>query len=87
LHNLELTLNSKTKIHKLTNGFIFTKIKYVMTSKGKVLHFITTKTFKAMKRKIKKGIDIENILPSWYAYLDKFNCYDKRNEFVKQFIS
>lgn len=87
LHNLELTLNSKTKIHKLTNGFIFTKIKYVMTSKGKVLHFITTKTFKAMKRKIKKGIDIENILPSWYAYLDKFNCYDKRNEFVKLFIS
>ena len=62
--SLGLILNKKTKIHKLTNGFIFVKAKYVLTSNGKILHILTTKTFKIIKRKIKKGIDIGIILSS-----------------------
>lgn len=84
---LNLTLNKKTKIHLLNNGFIFTKIKYILTSTGKVLHIITTGTFKSMKRKIKRGIDLKPIIPSWYAYLDKFNCYYKKKNFIAKNIS
>jgi len=82
LYNYNLELNKKTKIHKLFNGFIFTKIRYILTITGKILHFITTKTFKAMRRKVKLGIDINKIMPSWLAYLDKFNCYNKKSLFI-----
>lgn len=86
LKKLGLEVNKRTRIHKLSNGFIFTKIRYILTDSGKVLHLITTKTFKSMKRKIKKGVEIKDILPSWYAYLNKFNCYNKKKEFIKKFI-
>lgn len=80
--SLNLELNKKTKIHKLKNGFVFTKIKYVLLDSGRVLHFITTKTFKSMKRKVKKGIDVKTVLPSWLAYLAKFNCRNKTRRFL-----
>jgi len=79
---LNLELNKKTKIHKLSNGFTFTKIRYILTNTNRVLRFITTKTFKSMKRKIRLGININIILPSWIAYLSKFNCYLKLKIFT-----
>lgn len=86
LHKYELTTNKRTRIHKLYNGFVFTKIKYILTQTGKVLHILTTKTFKAMKRKIKTGIDVANILPSWTAYLKRFNCHKRFTLFLHLFL-
>lgn len=81
-----LELNKKTKIHRLSNGFVFTKIRYILTNSGKVLHFLTTKTFKAMKRKIKKGVDVKDVIPSWKAYCDKFNCHNRYIAFLKRHV-
>jgi len=86
LHELKLLINqSKSKVHSLENGFIFLKVKYKLKN-DKIIKLITTKTFQSMKRKIKKGINIDTILPSWLDYISHFNCYNKYKKFRNKYL-
>lgn len=85
LKDLKLELNpDKTKIIPLREGFVFCKVKYLLTETGKILRLITTNTFKSMHKKIKHGVDIEPIIPSWKAYLSKFNAHRRIQNFCKK---
>lgn len=81
----KLILNkNKSKIYKLENGFVFCKVRYKLTNTGKIKKLITTKTFKSMDKKIKNGVDITNILPSFYSYINDFNCHNKLISFNRR---
>lgn len=82
-HKLKLKINkNKTKIYELENGFTFCKVRYKLTKTGKVLKFITSSSFRSMKRKIKKKtIDTSLIIPSWKSYISWFNCFNKFKNF------
>lgn len=82
---LKLELNEeKTVITPLHEGFVFCKTKYLLKSNGKILRLITTNTFKSMHRKLKKGVDLTCVLPSWRAYLSKFNARKRTRLFAKK---
>lgn len=84
---LKLTINKgKTQITKLINGFIYCKVRYVLTETGKVLKFITSKSFRSMKNKAKSRIDLESILSSWESYVDWFNAFKKFNNFKLKYL-
>ena len=86
LAELNLTVNpDKTRIIPLEYGFVFCKTKYILTDTGKVLRLITSNSIKSMKRKIKLHINIENILPSWYSYLSKFDCHNRIMQFFNTY--
>lgn len=72
--SLEVNL-SKSKIYDLDKGFVFCKTRYILTDTGKVLKLLTSRSVKSMKRKIKKGIDIQNIIPAFKSYMDDFNAH------------
>lgn len=81
----ELTLNeSKSNIYKLEDGFVFCKTRYKLTKSGKIKKLITTKTFRSMIKKIKKGIEVKNIFPAFLSYINDFNCYNKFNNFKRK---
>jgi len=82
--DLKLTINkNKTKIYTLKNGFTFCKCRYKLTKTGKVLKFITSKSFKSMKRKVKKhSFDLSNIIPSWQSYINWFDSFNKFRNFI-----
>lgn len=80
---LELNVN-KSNIYSLKNGFVFCKTRYKLTDNGKIKKLITTKTFKSMIKKIKKGIDVSNIMPSFLSYISEFNCYNKYIDFKRR---
>lgn len=74
--NNKLSLNiGKTKIYKLENGFIFCKTRYKLLKSGKILKLLVSKSVKSMKKKIKRGVDLSNIVPSFLSYMDEFNSH------------
>lgn len=75
---------NKTKIIELWKGFEFCKCKYILTNTGKVIKLIRSKSFKTMKNKIRKGVSLTEIIPSWRAYISWFNCYKRQQMFVAQ---
>ena len=77
---------NKTRIYKLKDGFVFCKTRYLLTDTGKVLRLLVSNSVKSMKRKIKLGIDIKNIIPSFMAYISEFNCYKIFSFFNKYYI-
>lgn len=87
LKPLKLQLNlSKSKIYDLKRGFIFCKTRYILTDSGKILKLITSNAMASMKRKIKKGIDIKNIIPAFDSYVSDFNAYKRLYRFRKSYI-
>ena len=82
---LKLTISeNKTAITPLKSGFVFCKTRYILRDTGEILRLITTKTFKSMHRKLKKGVDLTCVLPSWKAYLSKFNATRRTRQFAKR---
>lgn len=79
--------NNKTKIYKLENGFTFCKVRYKLTNTGKVLKFITNKSFRSMKNKIRHNVDVKNIMPSWESYVKWFDSYNKYKAFKVKICS
>ena len=51
-----------------------------------VLKFMVSSSLLSMKRKIKKGIDIKNIYPSFESYVKGFNAYKIFELFKKRYI-
>ena len=85
--DLCLTLNnSKTTISKLSKGFVYCKVRYILTDSGKVLKLITNKSFRSMRHKVKKIKDIDDILPSWVSYVSWFNAYKKFKSFRGKYL-
>lgn len=76
----------KTKIIELEKGFVFCKVKYVLTKTGKVKKLINARSFRSMKRKIKRGITFDSVLPSWLSYISWFNCHKKTYEFINKYL-
>ena len=72
--DLELSYG-KSKIYELKQGFKFCQTRYVLTETGKIKRYICSRSFKSMKNKINKGIEINNILPSFIAYISQFNAH------------
>ena len=73
----------KTHITKLSNGFRFLQIKYILTDSGKVIQKINQKRITAMRRKLKKLAvkvkngernykDIENMFKGWMGSHHKY---------------
>jgi len=85
---LKLGINeNKTKIYKLENGFNYCKVRYKLTETGKVLKFITSSSFKSMKRKATNGtIDLANLLPSWESYVSWFDAHKKYIIFKNKYL-
>lgn len=87
LEPLKLKLNlTKSRIYDLDKGFVFCKTRYVLTKSGKVLKLLTSNSMASMKRKVKKGIDIANIYPSFESYIKSFNTYKKLYYFKQTYI-
>ena len=84
-YKLELNL-SKSKIYEISKGFVFCKTRYVLKDNGKVIKLLTSTSICSMKRKIKKGVNLSNIYPSFFSYLTNFNAYKIFYLFQKQYI-
>lgn len=85
LRELNLELNpEKTKITKLSEGFVFCKAKYLLWENGKILRLVTSTTFKSMHRKIRKGVDLAPVIPSWRDHLKHFDAIHRTRKFEKK---
>lgn len=85
---LNLTINKgKTKIGALSQGFVFCKVRYVLTESGKVLKLMTTNSFRSMKRKMKLGLNQHELIESWKSYVAWFDAYNKYTLFSKRYIT
>ena len=56
LATLCLRLNEKTQIHKLSQGIIFLKWRYILTSTGKVVRKMSDRSVVKQRRKMRKFI-------------------------------
>lgn len=84
---LKIKLNTKkTQIVKLSHGFTFLKIRFFLTSSGKVIRKIGRRTVTKMRHKLKSlktllsqgrtvFADIYASWQSWKAYAKNFNAY------------
>ncbi len=84
---LDLTLNvKKTQIIKLSHGFTFLKIKFILTSTGRVVKKIYRRSVTKMRQKLKsfyglyrRGVmtaaDVYASFQSWRAYSQNFDAY------------
>lgn len=87
LKPLKLELNmTKTRIYDLESGFVFCKTRYLLAETGKILKLITSNSLASMKRKIKRGVDISNIIPSFESYINNFNAHKKLYLFRQKYI-
>lgn len=90
--NLGLIFNiKKTRIVKVSRGFVFMKVRYRITSTGKIIRTLTRAGIVRMRRKLKKFSkllskgkitldDIYNSMQSWLAHADvAFSYHAKRN--------
>ena len=71
-----LLSENKTHIYKLSNGFIFCKIRYFLTKSGKIIRFPKGHSINVFNRKYKKDVSLNVILPSLKSYIANFNCYN-----------
>lgn len=56
LSTLCLRLNEKTQIHKLSQGIIFLKWRYILTSTGKVVRKMSDRSIAKQRRKMRKFV-------------------------------
>lgn len=79
LAEIDLTLNSKTTIHKLKQGVCFLNWKYILSETGRVVMLQNSHRLAKKRRKIKamlqKGIDVKETIQSMTAHLSKGNAY------------
>lgn len=87
--NLGLFINKKkTRILKLNKGFVFLKMKYILTDTGKVIMIPSKDKIVRERRKLKKlrqkfdnneisYDEIEKHYKSWRGGLEKYNSYYK----------
>lgn len=87
--NLGLFINKKkTRILKLNKGFVFLKMKYILTNTGKVIMIPSKDKIVRERRKLKKMrqkfdnneisySEIEKHYKSWRGGLEKYNSYYK----------
>lgn len=92
---LGLTFNEKkTRIVKLSKGFVFMKVRYRLLPTGKVVRTLTRAGIVRMRRKLKKlkglvdaGIltydDVYNSMQSWLAHSYIANSYHARRNMLK----
>lgn len=84
---LDLTLNEKkTQIIKLSHGFTFLKIKFILTDTGRVVKKIYRRSVTKMRQKLKSfyrlyrngvmtAADVYASFQSWKAYSQNFDAY------------
>ncbi len=81
---LDITINEKkTHIHKIQNGIIWLKTRYILTDTGKIIKKPYRKNIVRMRRKMKKlkakGVpyeQIENSYQSWLGSIKKTDAYN-----------
>lgn len=92
---LGLTFNGKkTRIVKMSKGFVFMKVRYRVTSTGKIIRTLTRAGIVRMRRKLKKfrGLvdnnqmtpdDVYNSIRSWLAHSKVAMGYHARRNMLK----
>lgn len=92
---LGLTFNDKkTKIVKMSKGFVFMKVRYRVTSTGKIIRILTRAGIVRMRRKLKKFRrlvdnnqmtldDVYNSIQSWLAHSKVAMGYHARRNMLK----
>lgn len=92
---LGLTFNTtKTRIVKVSRGFTFMKVRYKVTSTGKVVRILTKAGIVRMRRKLKKfkhlvddgsmtKDDVFNSVQSWFAHSYVANAHHARKNMTK----
>lgn len=84
----------KTRITKITKGFVFMKVRYRVTSTGKIVTTLTRPGIVRMRRKLKKFRrlvdlgqitmdDVYNSMQSWYEHSFVAQSYRTRKNMVK----
>lgn len=94
-NNLGLTFNvKKTRIVKVSRGFVFMKVRYRVTSTGKVIRTLTRAGIVRMRRKLKKFRrlvddgritldDVYNSMQSWLAHSKVALSYHTKRSMLK----
>lgn len=94
-NNLGLTFNvKKTRIVKVSRGFVFMKVRYRVTSTGKVVRTLTRAGIVRMRRKLKKFRrlvddgritldDVYNSMQSWLAHSKVALSYHTKRSMLK----
>lgn len=78
----------KTQIIKLSKGFIFMNVRYVLTDTGRILKIPAKKNFVRMRRKLKKLAqkvksgeiqyeNVANMYKGWRGTMRKYDCYNR----------
>lgn len=92
---LGLTFNvKKTRIVKVSRGFVFMKVRYRVTSTGKIIRTLTRAGIVRMRRKLKKFRrlvnegkitldDVYNSMQSWLAHSKVALAYHTRRNMLK----
>lgn len=92
---LGLTFNSKkTRIVKLSRGFVFMKVRYRVTSTGKIIRTLTRAGIVRIRRKLKKFSkmvsegritldDVYNSMQSWLAHSKVALSYHTKHSMLK----
>lgn len=76
----------KTQIMKLSRGFTFMNVRYILTETGHIVKIPSKKTFTRMRRKLKKLAikvrngevaykNVEDMYASWRGNMKRFDCY------------
>lgn len=93
--NLGLTFNvKKTRIVKVSRGFVFMKVRYRVTSTGKIVRTLTRAGIVRMRRKLKKFRrlvddgritldDVYNSMQSWLAHSKVALSYHTKRSMLK----
>ena len=94
-NNLGLTFNTKkTRIVKISRGFVFMKVRYKVTNTGKIVRTLTRAGIVRMRRKLKKFCrlvddrkmtldDVYNSMQSWLAHADVASSYRTKRSMLK----
>lgn len=86
--------DKKTKIVKVSNGFVFMKVRYHVTETGKIVRTLAKAGIVRMRRKLKKFRrlvdalamtmdDVFNSIQSWFAHSYIANAYHARKNMTK----
>lgn len=93
--SLGLKFNEKkTKVVKISKGFVFMKVKYSVTKSGKIIRTLTRPGIVRMRRKLKKfrtlvdkGVmtydDVYNSIQSWLAHAKVAHSYKTKRNMLK----
>lgn len=87
----------KTQIIKLSKGFIFMNVKYILTETGRVLKVPAKKTFTRMRRKLRKLAakveageisykTVEDMYRGWRGSMKRYDCHAKLKRLDRTFL-